>query len=189
VKDATHGPRIVLIGGGARSGKSAFALELARGSGPRRAFVATAQAFDDEMRVRIAAHARSRGDDFKTIEEPLALAATLAELRDIDVVVVDCLTLWLSNLLLRDEGEARILEQVDALARVLERRPCQVILVTNEVGMGLVPETPLGRAFRDLAGHTHQRLAGIADEIYLAVLGVVVRLRPEPVSIRSPMRG
>jgi adenosylcobinamide kinase/adenosylcobinamide-phosphate guanylyltransferase len=184
-----NGPRIALIGGGARSGKSAFALELARGRGPRRTFLATAQALDKEMRARIAEHARSRGDDFKTIEEPLAVPAKLTELRDVDVVVVDCLTLWLSNLLLRDEGEARILEQVDALAHVIERRTFHAILVTNEVGMGIVPESPLGRAFRDLVGRTHQRLAGIADEIYLAVLGVVLRVRPEPVAIRSPMRG
>jgi adenosylcobinamide kinase/adenosylcobinamide-phosphate guanylyltransferase len=183
------GSRIALIGGGVRSGKSAFALELARGRGPRRVFIATAQPLDAEMQARIVEHARFRGDDFKTIEEPFAVPAKLAELHDVDVVVVDCLTLWLSNLLPRDEGEARILEQVDALARVIERCSFHVVLVTNEVGMGVVPETPLGRAFRDLAGRAHQRLASIAHEIYLAVLGVVLRVRPEPVSIQSPKRG
>jgi len=98
--------RIVLVGGGARSGKSAFALSLARGLGARRGFVATGQAFDAEMAARIAEHARTRGDDFRTIEEPVALPACLDQLRDLDVVVVDCLTLWLSNLMLRDEPEA-----------------------------------------------------------------------------------
>jgi len=177
--------RIVLIGGGARSGKSAFALSLARSLGTRRAFVATAQALDEEMKERIADHARTRGADFRTIEEPIALAARLLELRDIDVVVIDCLTLWLSNLLLRDESESRILEQVQTLAGVLERRAFHAVIVTNEVGMGVVPETSLGRAFRDVAGRAHQRLAGVADEVYLAVLGLVLRIRPEPVSVQT----
>jgi adenosylcobinamide kinase/adenosylcobinamide-phosphate guanylyltransferase len=174
--------RIILVGGGARSGKSAFALTFARTLGARRAFVATGQAFDAEMAARIALHARTRGDDFRTIEEPIALPACLDALRDVDVVVVDCLTLWLSNLMLRDEPEARIIAHVEALAEVLARRHAHVVLVTNEVGMGLVPETPLGRAFRDVAGRTHQRLAAIADDVYLATLGVVLRLRPAPVT-------
>lgn len=184
-------PLVVLIGGGARSGKSAFALELARGRGRRRVFLATAQALDAEMQTRIAEHARCRGNDFITIEEPVTVPTRLAEIRDVDVVVVDCLTLWLSNLLLHDQGEARILDQVDALASVIQRRRFHTILVTNEVGMGLVPEGALGRAFRDLTGRAHQRLAGIADEIYLAVIGVVLRVRPEPISLQSltPMRG
>ncbi|PTL35636.1 bifunctional adenosylcobinamide kinase/adenosylcobinamide-phosphate guanylyltransferase [Candidatus Methylomirabilis limnetica] len=176
--------RIVLIGGGARSGKSAFALSLARRLGARRAFVATAQAMDEEMKERIADHARTRGADFRTVEEPLALAERLLDLCDIDVVVIDCLTLWLSNLLLRDESETRILEQVQTLVGVLERRAFHAVIVTNEVGMGVVPETPLGRAFRDVAGRAHQRLAGVADEVYLAILGSVLRIRPEPVSVR-----
>lgn len=177
--------RIVLIGGGARSGKSAFALSLARSLGTRRVFVATAQALDDEMKERIADHARTRGADFRTVEEPLALAERLLDLRDIDVVVIDCLTLWLSNLLLRDESEARILEQVQTLADVLERRTFHAIIVTNEVGMGVVPETSLGRAFRDVAGRAHQRFARVADEVYLAILGSILRIRPEPVSVQT----
>lgn len=176
--------KIVLIGGGARSGKSTFALSLARRLGTRRAFVATAQALDEEMQERIAEHVRTRGPDFQTVEEPLALTEALVDLRDIDVVVIDCLTLWLSNLLLRDESETRILEQVQDLIGVLERRAFHAVIVTNEVGMGVVPETSLGRAFRDVAGRTHQRLAGVADEIYLAILGLILRIRPEPVSVR-----
>lgn len=179
------GTRIVLIGGGARSGKSAFALSRARSLGTRRAFVATAQALDEEMKERIAEHARTRDADFRTVEVPLALVERLLELRDIDVVVIDCLTLWLSNLLLRDESEARILEQVEALAGVLEQRAFHTVIVTNEVGMGVVPETSLGRAFRDVAGRTHQRLAGVADEVYLAILGSVLRIRPEPVLVQT----
>jgi adenosylcobinamide kinase/adenosylcobinamide-phosphate guanylyltransferase len=177
--------KIVLIGGGARSGKSAFALSLARTLGDRRAFVATAQALDQEMEERIAEHIRARGADFRTVEEPIALVERLSELRDVDVVVVDCLTLWLSNLLLRDESEEKILSRVQVLARVLEERAFHSIIVTNEVGMGVVPETSLGRAFRDVAGRAHQRLAKAADEVFLAILGSVLRIRPEPVSLQT----
>jgi adenosylcobinamide kinase / adenosylcobinamide-phosphate guanylyltransferase len=182
-------PRIALVGGGVRSGKSRFALSLARRRGERRAFVATAQALDAEMAERIAAHARSRGGDFTTVEEPIAIAAALEQLRDVDVVVLDCLTLWLSNLLVRGDSEAHILEQVEELVRAIERRPFHLVIVTNEVGMGIVPESPLGRAFRDIAGIAHQRLARVADEIYLAALGVILRLRPEPVSLQPPASG
>jgi adenosylcobinamide kinase/adenosylcobinamide-phosphate guanylyltransferase len=177
--------RLVLIGGGVRSGKSAFALERARTLGAKRVFIATAQAFDDEMRSKIEAHRRERSHDFETVEEPLALPAALAGLRDVDVVVIDCITLWLSNLLLRDESSQRILQLVDELTGALERRSFHSIIVTNEVGMGVVPETPLGRAFRDLSGLTHQRLARAADEVHLAVLGTVLRIKPGPVEIQE----
>jgi adenosylcobinamide kinase / adenosylcobinamide-phosphate guanylyltransferase len=99
--------------------------------------------------------------------------------------VIDCLTLWLSNLLLRDEAEVRILEQVEALAGVLEQRAFHAVIVTNEVGMGVVPETSLGRAFRDVAGRAHQRVAGVADEVYWAILGSVLRIRPAPVLVHT----
>ena len=177
--------RFALVGGGARSGKSAFALRLAMQRGKRRVFIATAEAFDDEMRERIARHAAERGRDFETIEAPRELEGALARLAlerlDVDVVVVDCLTLWLSNLLLGDLAREAIERRIEDLASVLASSPFETILVTNEVGMGLVPETPLGRAFRDLAGRAHQRLAHRADEVYLAALGVVLRLRPGPV--------
>ena len=172
---------ITLVGGGARSGKSAFALAQARRLGPRRAFLATAEPLDDEMRARIARHRDERGDDFFTIEEPRDLPGALGRLEPFDVVVVDCLTLWLSNLLVAGMAAGSIREQVEALVAVLAAPRLRAILVTNEVGMGIVPETPLGRAFRDLAGQSHQRLAAVADEIYLAALGVVLRVHPGPV--------
>lgn len=176
---------LVLIGGGARSGKSAFALRLARSLGARRAFIATAQRSDEEMRARIAAHARTRGDDFATVEEPVALATRLEALADFDVVVIDCLTLWLSNLLLGGASEEGILKAVDGLAEIIERSPTRIVMVTNEVGMGLVPDTPLGRVFRDVTGRAHQRLSAAAAEIYLAVLGVVLRVKPGPLTLQS----
>ncbi|WP_437677179.1 bifunctional adenosylcobinamide kinase/adenosylcobinamide-phosphate guanylyltransferase [Sorangium sp. So ce131] len=175
--------RVALIGGGVRSGKSAFALALARSLGQRRAFIATAEPFDDEMRARIAAHVRERGDEFTTVEEPFALPERIAALSGVEVVVVDCLTLWLSNLLLRDEPEARIHERIEALAAAVASARPHVVLVSNEVGMGVVPESPLGRAFRDLAGRAHQRLGRSASELYVAVMGVILRLRPGPVAV------
>lgn len=175
--------RVALIGGGVRSGKSAFALSLARSLGRRRVFIATAEPFDDEMRARIDAHARERGDEFVTLEEPVALAPRLASLSDVDVVVIDCLTLWLSNLLLRDETEPQIGERIEALARAVESVTPHVVLVSNEVGMGVVPESRLGRLFRDLSGRAHQRLGRSASELYVAVMGAILRLRPGPVAV------
>jgi adenosylcobinamide kinase/adenosylcobinamide-phosphate guanylyltransferase len=171
---------VILIGGGARSGKSAFALSRALELGQRRAFIATAQAFDGEMGARIAAHVRERGDAFETYEVPHALPEALRELQA-DVVVIDCLTLWLSNQLLQDRSVDRVLAEVDRLIALLAERHSHVLIVSNEVGMGIVPDNPLGRAFRDLTGHAHQRLAAIADELYFAAMGVILRLRPDPV--------
>jgi len=182
--------RLILVGGGARSGKSAHALALARGLarglGSRRVFVATARAGDDEMRARVARHVADRGDDFLTIEEPMAVPELLADLSGPDVAVVDCLTLWLSNLLLEGGSPEVIEARVEDLARAARAAPFHVVLVTNEVGMGIHPETQLGRTFRDLAGRAHQRLARAADEVHLAVLGVVLRIHPGPVVALVP---
>ena len=171
---------IVLVGGGTRSGKSRFALELARKLGPRRLFVATGQAKDAEMADRIRRHQESRGPDFSTLEVPLALTHTLRELSGIDVVVIDCLTLWLANLLLEGKAPGEIEGCVHNLGAVLERRAFHAVVVTNEVGMGIVPETSLGRLFRDVAGMAHQQLSRQADEVYFAVLGTLLRLKPQP---------
>lgn len=172
---------ISLVAGGARSGKSAFALALARTLGARPTLLATAEALDGEMRARIAQHRAERGDAFATVEEPIAVPAAVSALRDSDVVVVDCLTLWLSNLLLRERSEAQILAEVDALCAALQARRLHAIVVSNEVGMGIVPETALGRTFRDLAGLAHQRIARVADRLFVAAAGCVLRVRPGPV--------
>jgi adenosylcobinamide kinase / adenosylcobinamide-phosphate guanylyltransferase len=174
-------PRLVLIGGGARCGKSAFALQRAAALGARRAFVATAMASDAEMAARIERHRQERGAGFTTVEAPVDLENALTALDGIDVVVIDCLTLWLSNLLLRDETEQHILERVDALIAVVARADRHHVIVTNEVGMSLVPPNALGRRFRDLSGFAHQRIARVADEIYFGLLGTLLRLKPAPV--------
>lgn len=173
---------LILVGGGARSGKSRFAVERALALGRRRVFIATAEALDEEMAARIARHRSERGDAFATVEEPLRLADALATAgAAADVVLVDCLTLWVSNLLGRGLAAGDVEAAFAALEATLERRRAHVILVTNEVGMGLVPETPLGRSFRDVLGDLHRRLAARADEVYAAMLGMLLRLRPGPV--------
>jgi adenosylcobinamide kinase/adenosylcobinamide-phosphate guanylyltransferase len=176
----------ILVGGGTRSGKSDFALTLAHRLGERRLFVATAQAGDDEMQARIQRHRETRGPDFQTIEEPLAVPQFLRRAETADVVLIDCLTLWLSNLLVQGHGHSAVLRQVDDLVDALGSRRTHVVIVTSEVGLGLVPETALGRAFRDLAGLAHQRLAETADEVYLGVMGLMLRLKPAPIVAVTP---
>jgi adenosylcobinamide kinase/adenosylcobinamide-phosphate guanylyltransferase len=183
VTDAGNARRLILVGGGARSGKSRFALERARALGVRRLFIATAERSDDEMRDRIARHRAERGGAFDTLEEPRALPEAVDAARGHDVVLVDCLTIWISNLLVDGAPPDAVEERVGALLAALARRRAHVVVVSNEVGMSLVPETPLGRAFRDLTGQAHQRIAAVADELYLATMGVVLRLKPAPVEV------
>jgi adenosylcobinamide kinase/adenosylcobinamide-phosphate guanylyltransferase len=173
--------RLILVGGGVRSGKSAFALVRARELGDSRAFIATGEALDDEMRMRVARHREERGKDFRTIEAPRAVLEAVQGIREEQVVVIDCLTLWLTNLLLGDLDEFAIAERVDELASVLEQRRLSAIVVTNEVGLGIVPENALARRFRDVVGRAHQRLGRVADEVYFAAMGQLLRLKPSPV--------
>ncbi len=161
---------ITLVGGGARSGKSRYALELARKTGGRLGFVATAEARDEEMRSRIEAHQAERGPEFSTIEAPLDLATAYA--MPYDVCVVDCLTLWCSNLLF---AERDIATETNAMLSAAKDR--DVILVTNEVGCGIVPDNALARRFRDEAGRMNQRCAEAADTIYWMVFGVPLKIK------------
>jgi adenosylcobinamide kinase / adenosylcobinamide-phosphate guanylyltransferase len=179
------GKSLILVGGGVRSGKSAYALARARTLGPRRVFLATARAYDEELADRIRRHQAER-PDFQTIEEPVALAERLPALAGHDVAVVDCVTLWLANLLVDGVPPDEIDRRAAGLATALRAAPCHVVVVTNEVGMGVHPETALGRSFRDLSGRAHQALARVSDEIHLAVLGTLLRLRPGPVEAHLP---
>ncbi len=144
----------------------------------RRAFIATAMRSDEEMVARIARHRHDRKGEFATIEEPRALAEAILGIEGANVVVIDCMTLWLSNLLVSGQSVEAILGEVDRVMEALAARRFHAILVTNEVGMSIHPETPLGRAFVEVSGFAHQRIARGADEIYLAVLGTIVRLEP-----------
>ena len=164
--------QVILITDGARSGKSKYAEERAKQLGERRVYVATAEAKDREMVQRIGAHQKRRGNSWTTVEEPTELAdALLARRGRTDCVLVDCLTLWLSNLLLRRDGKYAE-EKVAELARTLPRLDFHIVLVTNEVGWGIVPDNPLARQFRDLAGWANQRIAAIASEVVLTVAGI-----------------
>jgi adenosylcobinamide kinase/adenosylcobinamide-phosphate guanylyltransferase len=162
---------IVLVGGGARSGKSRQALALARQAGARLAFVATAQAGDAEMEERIALHRAERGAEFTTFEEPLAIAELIErEGGKFDAMVVDCLTLWLTNAMFAGTAPREFLD-----AAVVA--PARIILVTNEVGCGIVPENALAREFRDRAGRLNQHAAERAVEVYWMVFGVALRVK------------
>jgi adenosylcobinamide kinase/adenosylcobinamide-phosphate guanylyltransferase len=164
--------RIVLITGGARSGKSRYAEERARESGMRRLYLATAEAKDEEMARRIAEHRKRRGEEWITIEEPIELSNQLLRYRgQVDCALVDCLTLWLSNLLLRQDEEAAV-KRIDELVDVLTLLDFHVFFVTNEVGSAVVPDNALARKFRDLVGLASQRLAEAADEVVLMVAGL-----------------
>jgi len=157
--------------GGARSGKSRFALEL-QPSRIRVSFIATALAGDAEMAERIERHRAERPRHWRTVEEPCELVACLREAcADADAVIVDCLTVWVANLMLRGDADAHVLKQADELAALLALRPADVTLVSNEVGLGVHPATEDGRHFRDLLGTVNQRVAAAADRVVLMVAG------------------
>lgn len=159
---------LTLVLGGARSGKSRHAEELLAGMPAPWIYLATGQAWDDEMRARVAEHRARRTEGWQTVEVPVALADALDEAGD-RPVLVDCLTLWLTNLLL---GDHDIEAAVSGLMTALGRRQAATVLVGSEVGMGIVPENALARRFRDEAGLLHQRIATIADRVVLVVAGL-----------------
>jgi len=166
---------IVLIGGGARSGKSRHALEVARKRGSRLVFLATAQAFDEEMVARVAKHRAERGADFSTIEEPLEIAEVIRKTADADAIVLDCLTLWLSNIMLTFGRDVD--SEIENLIQAAQATSTAVIAVTNEVGCGIVPDNTLSRDFRDHGGVLNQRVAAVADEVYWMVFGQPLRVK------------
>jgi adenosylcobinamide kinase/adenosylcobinamide-phosphate guanylyltransferase len=169
---ASMNRKIILITGGARSGKSRYAEQRALEMSVRPLYVATAEAKDEEMAQRIAKHKKRRDAQWRTIEEPLALAeALLAQRGKTDCALVDCLTLWISNLLIRHD-EKYASEKVEALIETLPQLSFHLLFVTNEVGWGIVPDNPLARKFRDLAGWTNQQMAQAADEVILMVAGM-----------------
>lgn len=166
-----------LVLGGARSGKSRFALEQADRLALPATLIATAQALDAEMAQRIDRHRADRGAGWRVVEEPYDLVAALTrEAQPGRVVVVDCLTLWLSNLMHAARDVAR---EGEALAACLGAAPCEVVLISNEVGLGLVPDNPLGRAFRDAQGWLNQRLAQVCGRVVFVAAGLPLTLKDE----------
>ena len=174
---------IIFITGGARSGKSSFAEKRALEFGGPLGYLATAQALDDEISERVRRHRERRGQEWHTIEEPINLSQALAGCDGTyQAILVDCITLWLSNLLFMYEEsgvgcEELIQEQVLSLKSTLQSMVTPVILVSNEVGQGIVPDNHLARLFRDIAGITNQTLAAAADEVHVVISGIPLRLK------------
>lgn len=165
----------LLVIGGVRSGKSRYAQARAEATGLRKVFIATAQALDDEMRERIARHRADRGPNWQAVEAPLELAEAIATQNAPDnVLLVDCLTLWLTNMML---AERDVSAAVDRLTAAIAEVKGQLILVSNEVGWGIVPDNALARRFRDEAGRVNQRVAAAVDEAQLLVAGLPIRLK------------
>jgi adenosylcobinamide kinase / adenosylcobinamide-phosphate guanylyltransferase len=175
--------RTIFITGGARCGKSLFAEKQAGEFGAQLCYLATAQALDSEMDERVRRHRERRGAQWSTVEEPILLSQALAQSDgSYSVILVDCLTLWLSNLLFKYENageciEERIYEEVQRLMSTLQGMITPVILVSNEVGMGIVPDNKLARMFRDIAGSANQELAATADEVHVVISGIPLKLK------------
>jgi adenosylcobinamide kinase/adenosylcobinamide-phosphate guanylyltransferase len=173
-----------LVLGGARSGKSAFAEQLVRDSALKRTYLATATPDDDEMQARIFHHRLRRGDGWRTVEEPLELTSTLARESAKDcVVLVDCLTLWLSNIMHAGRDAET---ETQRLAEWLSHAPHPIVLVSNEIGLGLVPETPLGRRFRDAQGRLNQAVAAAVPNVVFVAAGLPLRLKGQSAMEKMP---
>jgi adenosylcobinamide kinase/adenosylcobinamide-phosphate guanylyltransferase len=172
--------KVTLVTGGARSGKSRYAEKLAESFAPMRGYLATGQAGDAEMAARIARHRGRRGGEWQTVEEPLELSRAIARADGIyTVLLIDCITLWLSNLLFHcEEDAAQVLQHVASFTESFGTLETPLIIVSNEVGMGIVPEHRLARSFRDLAGEANELIAARADEVYVTISGLPLRLKP-----------
>lgn len=173
----------IFITGGARSGKSTFAEKLAQGFGAPLGYLATAQTLDSEMHGRVRHHRERRGEEWKTIEEPVYLSKVLTSCDgQYKAILVDCLTLWISNLLFKYEDaegniEVQIHDDVQRLKDTLQGMVTPVVLVSNEVGMGIVPDNRLARIFRDIAGRANQIIAAAADEVHVVISGIPLKLK------------
>ena len=169
----------VFVLGGCRSGKSSYALEMAQKfSGNKKVFIATCVPRDDEMQLRVARHQQERSRHWHTVEAPLHLAEAIVEAGGkASVLLVDCLTLWVNNLLMENYDSEQILDQVQSLTRAVSSVTCPVILVSNEVGTGIVPENKLARLYRDLVGSTNQAVAACVDQVIWTVAGIPVTIK------------
>ena len=170
---------LYVVAGGARSGKSKLGERMALEFSPKPIYLASAQAFDDEMSERIRKHQKERCKSFYTIEAPLDILGALESAPKNSALLWDCLTLWLSNCLLAGKEDLDIETDLSRIIDGLLHSYSHVVVVTNEVGLGIVPEHALGRRFRDLAGRCHQRLAESASQVFFCVMGLHLKLKPE----------
>ena len=173
---------ITFVIGGCRSGKSSFALDQAnRVKGKNKYFIATSVPIDSEMEKRVENHQQERGEDWITIEEPVRIYEKINQYSPkAGVILVDCLTLWVSNLLFHSYDKTQIDGAIKHLENCLVQCECPVFLVSNEVGCGIVPENKLARQFRDFAGLVNQRIAKIADKVVMTIAGIDVQIKPRP---------
>ncbi len=174
----------IFITGGRRSGKSSYALELAESMGEKRLYVATAEALDDEMKERIARHREERSDSWDTAEEPIDIVNILAHSKKYNVILIDCLTLWLCNIMHNGEpnnkpDDETIMRHINSLADSCSNSDTKVIAVTNELGLGVIPGDPLSRRFTDLAGIMNQRMAAAANRVVMTVSGIPLTIKAE----------
>lgn len=179
--EPTSSPRLILVTGGARAGKSRFAQTLAEPwDHSKRLFVATAVACDPEMKAKIARHRRERNGRWRTLEEPTELPARIPQrfLSRGSLLLVDCLPTFITNLMLAGSSDRQILARARKLLRSFRKPGLSALVVTNEVGLGLVPEHPMGRRFQDLLGTVNQEAARSADEVYLLVAGLPIKVKP-----------
>ena len=167
----------ILVTGGARSGKSSFAEKRTKQLGSSLMYIATSEIIDSEMEKRVAEHQARRGSEWQTLHAPLKLTEALFETDGKGPCLVDCLTIWLNNLIFHNEDTVVATKE---LIKVLEQRSDPVVLVTNEVGSGIVPENALARRFRDEAGRMNQIISQVADEVYLSVSGIPLQIKPNP---------
>jgi len=170
--------RLIFVTGGCRSGKSQFALDYANRHFQKKLYLATCEALDEEMVRRIEHHQLRRGLDWQTVEEPIKIAEAIKQHQnDTEVILLDCMTLWLSNLLMRKKDDREIMNEVNRLVDTVSPGQTSFVFVSNEVGMGLVPVEPLGRRFRDLSGMANQRIAEVAQTVVFMVSGIPIFLK------------
>jgi len=169
--------KTIFITGGSRSGKSSYALKTAK-TYSKRGFIATAIPFDDEMKERIKKHKIERGKKYSTVEEPYDLIKAITKLENnVDVIIFDCISVWLGNLLFKHGETENNFIELNSFYKKIKNLKCDIIIVTNEVGMGIIPENKLARHYRDIAGFVNQKLAKFADEVIFMVSGIPIKIK------------
>jgi adenosylcobinamide kinase/adenosylcobinamide-phosphate guanylyltransferase len=174
------GKRLIFITGGTRSGKSRFALDYANRHFSKKLYLATCEVLDEEIAERVENHKKMRGPEWKTVEEPIEIIDKINEYGDrVEAILLDCITLWLSNLLMRQNSDVKIMDELDRFIKTIKQNQTSFIIVSNEVGMGIVPADSLGRRFRDLQGMANQKIAEAAETVILMVSGIPMILKGE----------
>ena len=172
------GKKMIFITGGCRSGKSRFALDYANQYFSKKIYLATCEALDEEMAQRIEHHQKMRGPEWQTVEEPIKIVERTREYGDgVEVILLDCITLWLSNLLTKGNTDLKIMDEINGFVEMIRQTPASFIVVSNEVGMGIVPADPLSRRFRDLSGMANQKIAEAANMVIFMVSGIPIFLK------------